>query len=310
MMKPALLSLMLLAFAASDASADEVAGDAAFVRGDYRTALAQWQRLAEAGEASAMLGIGTLYDTGHGVPQNFSAALDWYRRAADAGSASGAFNVGVMYDNGRGTPVDRAEAVRWFRIAADRGFGRAAYNLGLIYREGDGVPQDPDAAVRYFRLADKYGIAAARRSLAALGAPLPPLAPPPAPSGTPAPAPKPSPDRAEAGRAGIAEFQRAALERSDVPTAAGEAFANNIATFKERADSGNNVAQYDMGWAYQYGLGVDTDPAKAYVYYLRAAVSGAPNIHEAALKGASEVSKSMTAGQHEAARTMLLEGLP
>ena len=301
---------MLLAFAAFDASADEMTGDAAFVRGDYETALREWRELAAQGEASAILGIGTLYDTGHGVPQNFPAALDYYRMAAEAGSVSGAFNAGVMYDIGRGTPVNRAEAVRWYRSAANDGFGRAAYNLGLIYREGDGVPQDTGAAIQYFRLADKQGVAAARRNLAALGAPLPPLAPPSVPPRAPPSGPKPGPDRAEAGRAGVAAFQQAALERSNVPPSAGEAFVQNIATFKELAASGNYVAQYDMGWAYQYGLGVQTDPAKAYVYYLRAAVSGASAIHEAALKGASEVSKGMTATQHEAARTMLVDGLP
>ncbi len=309
-MKSAALSLVLLAFAAFDASADEMAGDAAFVRGDYETALREWRGLAAKGEASAMLGIGTLYDTGHGVPQNFPAALDYYRMAAEAGSVSGAFNVGVMYDIGRGTPVNRAEAVRWYCSAASNGFGRAAYNLGLVYRDGDGVPQDIGAAIQYFRLADKRGVAAARRNLAALGAPLPPLTPPPAPPQVPPRAPKPGPDRAEAGGAGIATFQQAALERSDVPPSAGEAFVDNIATFKELAANGNYVAQYDMGWAYQYGLGVQTDPAKAYVFYLRAAVSGVAAIHDAALKGASEVSKDMTAKQHEAARTMLLESLP
>jgi uncharacterized protein len=65
-----------------------------------------------------MLGIGVLYDTGHGVPQNFATALFWYRRAAEAGSATAAFNVGAMYDNGRGTATDHQEAIKWWRVAA------------------------------------------------------------------------------------------------------------------------------------------------------------------------------------------------
>ena len=295
------VALIAVTLMSGGAHAGEMEGDAAFASGHYQTALREWRELAAKGEASAMLGIGTLYDTGHGVRQDFSTALAWYRRAADAGSVSAAFNVGVMYDNGRGTAVNHGEAIKWFRFAAEKGFGRAAYNLGVIYRDGDGVPQDPDAAIRYFRLANRNGIVAARGNLAALGSPLPPA--PPA-------APKPRPSRAGSGSPALAEVQQAALDRSDVTPSAADVFAKSVPAFLERAAGGDNVAQYDVGWAYQHGVGVGTDPARAYVYYLRAATSGAARVRTAALKGASEVSDQMTGQQHEAARTMLLDAQP
>jgi TPR repeat protein len=177
-----------------------VEADIAFAAGDYRTALRDWQQLAGENNASAMLGVGVLYDTGHGVPQDFATALSWYRRAAEAASAVGAFNVAVMYDAARGTPPDRSEAITWYKRAAAKGFGRAAYNLGVIYRDGDGVARDRALAIRYFTDAARLNIPAARGNLVSLGAvpprPLPqsaPLAlPPPAlPQAAPPPASAP-----------------------------------------------------------------------------------------------------------------------
>src|SRR5689334_5706528 len=54
---------------------DGLLGDAAFAAGGYATAYKAWEAQANAGNAAAMLGIGVLYDTGHGVPQNFATAL-------------------------------------------------------------------------------------------------------------------------------------------------------------------------------------------------------------------------------------------
>lgn len=116
-----------------------------------------------------MLGLGLLYDTGHGERQDFAKALAWYRRAAEAGNARAMFNVGAMYDNGRGTAVNRSEAVRWYAMSAARGEGRAAYAVATIYRDGDGVPRNTTAAIKFFKIAAAAGIGAARTNLASLG---------------------------------------------------------------------------------------------------------------------------------------------
>jgi TPR repeat protein len=50
---------------------------------------ASWTRkAAEQGHAEAQLILGTLYETGNGVPQDLSRAMTWYRMAADNGNAS------------------------------------------------------------------------------------------------------------------------------------------------------------------------------------------------------------------------------
>ncbi len=149
--------------------ADAKQGSEAFARGDYLAADREWREAADKGDVSAMLGLGVLYDTGHGERQDFAKALSWYRRAAEAGNARAMFNVGAMYDNGRGTAVNRSEAVRWYAMSAARGEGRAAYAVATIYRDGDGVPRNPTAAIKFFKIAAAAGIGAARSNLASLG---------------------------------------------------------------------------------------------------------------------------------------------
>ncbi len=295
----AALALLAVDAALAAEPSDAVTGDRGFALGDYATAFREWSALADTGDVSAMLGVGVLYDTGHGAPQDFSKALAWYRKAAEQGSARAAFNVAAMYDNGRGTPVDRSEAVRWYRKAADQRFGRAAYDLGVILRDGDGVPPDRQAAIRYFRMAESDGIPAGRESLAALGVLLPP--PPPA-----APRTNPPADRDSSA---LALFERAALAREPPPKNAVAALSY-MPVFESEARQGNHLAQYNMGYALQHGFGETPDQVRAFVDYLHASASPVPNVRDAALKGAADVGRSLTPEQHQAARTLLLDDTP
>lgn len=285
------------------ARADDERADDAFVAGNYQLAFRLWTSEAQAGDSSAMAAIGTLYDTGHGVSQDFANALAWYRRAAEAGNVRAMFNVGAMYDSGRGTPRDPAEAIHWYREAADNGNGRAAYDLGVIYRDGDGAPRDRTLAIRYFREAAAAGIVAARGNLIRLGAL--PRAPPQA--ATPPPAPG---QPGEAAVDAVSRFQQSALARSPVDPAAAKAFAAVAPALLGEAANGSPLAQYDLAYACENGLGLPVDLVKAYVYYLRATTSEVAAVREAAFKGAAEVVARMTPQQHSAARDMLIEDRP
>lgn len=119
-------------------------------------------------DAETALRMGMLYDTGFGVPQNFSLALDCYRRAAEAGLREGQFNLGAMYANGRGTPRDLVQAAFWYQRAAEQGDGRAAYVLGLMNENGEGMPLDPQKALKWYRVASDNGVVAAKSRIAKL----------------------------------------------------------------------------------------------------------------------------------------------
>ena len=133
---------LLLAGAGLIVNADFDEGSDAYEKGDYATALREWQPLAEQGDSNAQYNLGVMYAKGEGVLQDYKAAAQWYRRAAEQGNAVAQFNLGVMYDQGKGVPQDDKAAVQWYRRAAEQGDSYAQYNLGLMYAQGQGVPQD------------------------------------------------------------------------------------------------------------------------------------------------------------------------
>ena len=57
--------------------ADFQAGMEAYNRGDFKTALREWQPLAEQGDARAQFYFGLLYENGDGVPLDYTKARQW-----------------------------------------------------------------------------------------------------------------------------------------------------------------------------------------------------------------------------------------
>ena len=89
----------------------------AFGRGDYPGALAIWQPLAEGGDVTTQILVGSIYDFGQGVPQDDAEAAKWYERAAMQGSAKGQYQLGAVY--ARSAQIkDPVQGYKWLTIAA------------------------------------------------------------------------------------------------------------------------------------------------------------------------------------------------
>ncbi len=154
-------------------------GEAAYQKGDYAAAGNYWRPLADQGNAEAQNGLGSMYQLGHGVPQNDAQAVAWYRKAADQGETEAQTNLGWMYQLGHGAPQNDAQAVAWYRKAADQGETEAQFNLGLMYAHGRGAPQDYVKAHMWLNLAAsgasdakiRYIVVKARDALAAVMTP-------------------------------------------------------------------------------------------------------------------------------------------
>ena len=148
------LSIICLAV---PAWADYKAGEDAYNRGDYATALREWRPLAEQGDARAQYNLGVLYRKGRGVPQDDVQARQWYEKAAAQGQAKAQYNLGTLYLNGSGVPKDYQQALRWFRMAADQGEALAQTKIGIMYDDGQGVPHDFVQAHKWYNLAATNG---------------------------------------------------------------------------------------------------------------------------------------------------------
>ena len=274
----ALIALALASSVAGPSRADTAPGLADFRSGRFAEALRSWQAEAASGDPTAALLVGIMFDTGEGVPRSYVDALTWYRRAADAGSPAGMFNVGVMYDAGRGVAQDRAEAARWYERAASAGFGRADYNLALMYESGDGVAPDRARAATLFEAAAARGVTAARRHLAKLGRPF---------TGAIAHGTE------EVGLREFREAQQALLARGT-----GEA-ASAAELFRRAAMQHNALAEYDLGYCYENGIGVPQDKRRAYEWYTSAAAdAGSLDVRQLADTGARAVAQQLTQRQN------------
>lgn len=95
--------------------------DAAYGRGDYATALAEFRAAADQGLADAQYNLGLMYGLGQGVPQDYQQAALWYRKAADQGHALAQNNLGVLYEFGFGVPQSKIVAYALYNLSATNG---------------------------------------------------------------------------------------------------------------------------------------------------------------------------------------------
>ena len=92
-------------------------GVAAYNRQDFVRASSIFLPLAERGVASAQTYLGFMFQTGRGVPQNYTEAAMWYRRAAEQGDSLAQYSLGLLYDKGQGVPRDVIEASKWLNLS-------------------------------------------------------------------------------------------------------------------------------------------------------------------------------------------------
>lgn len=118
-MKRLLLTFVLLWPVAG--LADLVAGLEAYIRGDYATALHEFQPLAEVGVASAQHGLSMMYCAGHGVAKDAAEAVKWHRLAAEQGDSGAQDSLGDRYATGKCVQADLVQAYAWYTLAAAQG---------------------------------------------------------------------------------------------------------------------------------------------------------------------------------------------
>ena len=92
-------------------------GVSALNRQDYVVASRAFIPLAERGNAPAQTYLAYMFETGRGVPQNYTEAAMWYRRAAEQGDSLAQYSLGLLYDRGQGVPQDIVEASKWLNLS-------------------------------------------------------------------------------------------------------------------------------------------------------------------------------------------------
>ena len=125
-------------------------GAKAYKKGDFETAFAVWEPLAQKGNANAQFKLGGMFAKGKGVIKNIETAFVWYSKAAFNGHKRAAYNKAFMLTKGMGTPKDEKEAFNiYHRLAANGDVIEAQHAVAVAYAKGAGVRQD-------FKLAKKW----------------------------------------------------------------------------------------------------------------------------------------------------------
>jgi TPR repeat protein len=135
MKKILLLPVIYILFLYAPAFADLAKGLDAAQKGDFVTALKEWKPLAEQGGDAAQFNLGSMYDNGQGVIQDYKAAVKWYTLAAEQGYSRAQFNLGSMYENGQGVFQNYTRAHMWYNISASLGLEDAVKNREIIAKE-------------------------------------------------------------------------------------------------------------------------------------------------------------------------------
>jgi len=148
----------------------------AYYKGEYETAAALLQPLADKGVSRAQFRIGYMYYLGRGFPRNrteadrvIRAALPAIQEFANEGRGWAQSDLGSLYEDGLVLPRDYAEAVYWYRSAAEQGYPGAQTNLGIMYARGRGVTSSRRTAIEWFQRAAKQGDISAQRNLETMG---------------------------------------------------------------------------------------------------------------------------------------------
>lgn len=97
--------------------------------------------------------IGIIYESGKGVPQNYSMAAKYYNKACDDGLVAGCAKLGILYENGTGVKQSHFKAVELYTKSCNAGIAGACTLLGFKYLYGQGIRQDSDKALKIFALA-------------------------------------------------------------------------------------------------------------------------------------------------------------
>ena len=264
-------------------------------------AMTQLRQFAEAGDTSAQLKLGIMFDEGEGIASDPYEAVKWYRQAAENGNAEAQNRMGVMYSKGKGVPQDIAEQVYWFRKAAEQGYVKGQYNLGKLYARGIGVKASNATAAKWYRKSADQGYDKAQYYLAMLlleGRGL-----------------KKDPTEAlhllrsaadqgnldaqfqigylyEKGGIISKDFEQAAYWYQKAAQAGERQAQNNLATlysrgwgveqseekqvywYRKSADQGYPKAQNSLGVIYDKGIGVSSDPVEAVKWFRLSAEQG------------------------------------
>lgn len=131
----------------------------------FENEINELKKKAEKGDSQAQFVLGSLYFSGHNVPQDTDLGVKYFQLSAENGFAPAQGTLGVFYEQGICLPKNLDDSIKSYQLAADQGLDIAQNAIGMAYYTGKGHPQDFQKALKWFQLAADQGLAAAQSIL-------------------------------------------------------------------------------------------------------------------------------------------------
>ena len=218
---------------------------------DYDLAFYWFSESAKQGNAKSENALGICYEYGTGIKKDVYKALFWYKKSAEQGYAAAQCNLGSCYKYGEGIEKNYEQAVYWYKKAAEQENIDAQFFLGVCYETGDGVIQNYSKAFYWYKKSAEQGNDVAQCNLGFCY---------------------------ENGN-GVTESYIEAIKWYDKSAKQGNTRAqsylpNVFQKLKELAEIGYSGSQCNLGYCYEYGLGVEKNIYQAVYWYKKSAEQG------------------------------------
>lgn len=156
-----------------DATTLEARAHAAHRRGDFKTALELYTKLANLGSDFSRYDAATILLHGWGgVQPNPIQAREWYEQLLGSGNRHlrqfSALKLGVIFEIGVGVPADQTRAFDYYKRLEDSNLAVGLLRLGILYEKGKGTSKDLDKAKALYRRAAHLDNVIARKCLGSL----------------------------------------------------------------------------------------------------------------------------------------------
>ena len=125
---------------------------------DFARASELYARSCAKGVPQGCNRLGVMHFYGSGVPQNAQRAVELFLSSCRAGYADACNNLGFVLDVGRGIARDSVKALALFEAACNGGEVPGCFNAGVLYDAGRGAAADKNKAQQYFERAQQGGV--------------------------------------------------------------------------------------------------------------------------------------------------------
>ncbi len=137
-------------------ASDEMKVYSLLSKGDWRSSYFLMSKFDKRGDNRFAGILGSLYESGRGVPKSDQIAEKYYRKAIKRGVSFSDYALAQMIKDGRAKESYSGEMIDLLKRSANEGYAFSIFHLAYIYREGVLTGRDNIEAYKWFNILSGY----------------------------------------------------------------------------------------------------------------------------------------------------------